>query len=166
MLPSGIHKDEMSRLLLEVCDSIRGRPLDEHLELHLNREFGVGTQSYARMVSLLKIGVEEEWAAYVEIDGADYRRGRIAEASLETAGMSIESGLLRDVKGQYYCHTNGEINMIIPLEEGAQFCGHGAGWCVFAPLSEHFPTVTRKALILYFLPGGAIEYRTPPADQG
>jgi 2-hydroxylaminobenzoate mutase len=53
--------------------------------------------------------------------------------------------------------------MIIPLEEGAQFCGHGAGWRVFPPLSEHFPTVTGKALMMYFLPGGKIEYRTPPA---
>jgi 2-hydroxylaminobenzoate mutase len=73
--------------------------------------------------------------------------------------------LLRDVKGQYHCHTTGEINMIVPLEEGAQFCGHGAGWRVFPPLSEHFPTVTGRALMMYFLPGGDIEYRSPPANS-
>ncbi|QBR02386.1 DUF4863 family protein [Paraburkholderia pallida] len=165
MLPTGTHKGEMLALLHAVCDGIRGHALDADLESKLNREFGVGTQSYASLTRLMKAGVEEGWAAYIEIDGTDYRRGRIAEPSPETAGMSIESGLLRDVKGQYHCHTNGEINMIIPLEAGAQFCGHGAGWRVFAPLSEHFPTVTKRALILYFLPGGEIEYRPPPADR-
>jgi 2-hydroxylaminobenzoate mutase len=153
----------MLQVLRRLCDDIRTRELDADLETHLNRQFGVGTESYAQLTRLLKLGVEEGWAAYVEIEGADYRRGRIAEPSHETAEMSVESGLLRDVKGQYHCHTNGEINMIIPLDEGAQFCGHGAGWRVFAPLSEHFPTVTGKALIMYFLRGGKIEYRTPPA---
>jgi 2-hydroxylaminobenzoate mutase len=56
--------------------------------------------------------------------------------------MSVESALLQDVKGQYHCHTLGEINMIVPLERDGQFCGHGAGWKVFPPMSEHFPTVT------------------------
>jgi 2-hydroxylaminobenzoate mutase len=78
--------------------------------------------------------------------------------------MSVESGLLRHVKRQYHCHTNGEINMIIPLEELAQFCGHGAGWWVFAPISEHFATVAGRVLMMYVLPDGEIEYRTPAAD--
>lgn len=164
MLPSGSHKEEMMKVLRRLCDEIRSRALDADLEAFLNREFGVGSETYADLRRLLKLGMEEGWAAYVEIEGTDYRRGRIAEPSQETAGMSVESGLLRDVKGQYHCHTTGEINMIIPLEEGAQFCGHGAGWRVFPPLSEHYPTVTGKALMMYFLPGGKIEYRTPPAE--
>jgi 2-hydroxylaminobenzoate mutase len=161
MLPSGPHKNELLDVVHALCDAIRGYPLDDALEARLNREFGAGTQTYERLAELLKLGVEEGWAAYVDIEGAQYRRGRIAEPAAPTAEMSVESGLLRDVKGQYHCHTNGEINMIIPLEDGAQFCGHGAGWRVFAPQSEHFPTVTGKALMMYFLPGGEIEYRTP-----
>ncbi|WP_321930967.1 4-hydroxylaminobenzoate lyase [Paraburkholderia guartelaensis] len=163
MLPSGSHKEEMMQVLGRLFNEIRERALDADLETLLNREFGAHSETYAQLTRLLKLGMEEGWAAYVEIEGADYRRGRIAEPSHETAGMSVESGLLRDVKGQYHCHTTGEINMIIPLEEGAQFCGHGAGWRVFPPLSEHFPTVTGKALMMYFLPGGKIEYHTPPA---
>ncbi|BCZ82759.1 DUF4863 family protein [Paraburkholderia terrae] len=163
MLPSGPHKAELIELLRGLCDDIRVMPLDAALEAHLNSKYGDGTEAYGRLVKLLKLGVEEGWVAYVEIEGGDYRRGRIAEPSQETSNMSVESGLLRDVKGQYHCHTTGEINMIIPLEEGAQFCGHGAGWRVFPPLSEHFPTVTGRALMMYFLPGGDIEYRTPPA---
>jgi len=53
--------------------------------------------------------------------------------------------------------------MIIPIDRSAQFSGHGIGWTVFPPLSEHFPTVTGgKALMMYFLPNGEIEYKTPP----
>ncbi|CAB3806044.1 hypothetical protein LMG28614_06298 [Paraburkholderia ultramafica] len=163
MLPSGSHKEEMMQVLNRLFNEIRARALDADLETLLNREFGAGSETYGQLTRLLKLGMEEGWAAYVEVEGADYRRGRIAEPSQETAEMSVESGLLHDVKGQYHCHTTGEINMIIPLEEGAQFCGHGAGWRVFPPLSEHFPTVTGKALMMYFLPGGNIEYRTPPA---
>jgi len=70
------------------------------------------------------------------------------DPSPETAQMSVESGLRRDLKGQYHSHTDSEINMIVPLEEGAQVCGHGAGWRVFTPLSEHFPAVTGEALML------------------
>jgi 2-hydroxylaminobenzoate mutase len=161
MLPSGPHKSELIELLRSLCSDIRAMPLDAALEARLNGRYGEGTESYARLAELVKLGVEEGWAAYETIEGGDYRRGRIAEPSPDTSDMSVESGLLKDVKGQYHCHTNGEINMIIPLEEGAQFCGHGAGWRVFPPMSEHFPTVTGRALMLYFLPGGKIDYRTP-----
>jgi hypothetical protein len=163
MLPSGSHKNELLNIVHALCDAIRAQPLDEALETRLNRDYGAGTQAFERLSELLKLGVEEGWAGYVDIQGPQYRRGRIAEPSPETAQMSVESGLLRDVKGQYHCHTNGEINMIIPLEDDAQFCGHGAGWRVFAPMSEHFPTVKGHALMMYFLPGGEIEYKTPPA---
>jgi hypothetical protein len=163
MLPSGSHKTELMEWVRRLCDDIRAMPLDAALEARLNSEYGEHTEPYARLAQLLKLGVEEGWVAYACIEGGDYRRGRIAEPSNETAGMSVESGLLRDVKGQYHCHTRGEINMIIPLEAGAAFCGHGAGWRVFPPMSEHFPTVTGRALMMYFLPGGKIEYLAPPA---
>ena len=77
--------------------------------------------------------------------------------------MSVESGLLSDVKGQFHCHTRGEIDMIIPIDPHARWCGHGSGWVVYPPRSEHFPTVAGgKALIMYFLPNGEIEYKVPP----
>ncbi|MBB5460232.1 2-hydroxylaminobenzoate mutase [Paraburkholderia sp. Cpub6] len=164
MLPGGDHKQEFLDVVHELCDAIRGMPLDANLHAYLNEHYGPQTAGYKTLTRLLKLGVEEQWAAYVEIEGPDYRRGRISEPVGQTAGMSVESGLLRDVKGQYHCHTNGEINMIIPLEPGATFCGTGAGWRVFPPLSEHFPTVQGRALILFFLPGGKIEYKVPPAE--
>ena len=162
MLPTGPHKERMLELVREVCAYIGNDPLDDELAERLSSRFGAGTPGYEEMSQLLQRGVDEKWVAYEEIEGPDYRRGRIAEPSPQTMGLSVESGLLANVKGQYHCHTRGEINMIIPLEPGANFCGTGAGWRVFAPMSEHFPTVTGRALIMFFLPGGEIEYRSPP----
>jgi 2-hydroxylaminobenzoate mutase len=164
MVPTGKHKPELMKLVGEVLSDLNGRPLDAEMESRLNERFGPHTVTYQRLSQLLRAGVEEGWAAYVDIEGSAYRRGRLAEPSADTAQMSIESGLLQDVKGQYHCHTLGEINMIIPLEREGRFCGHGAGWKVFPPMSEHFPTVTGRALMMYFLPEGKIEYKAPPAE--
>ena len=164
MLPTGKHKPELLDQLRKVTEDLRGLPLDASLESRLNENFGPQTLAYQQISRLLKLGVEEGWVAYVDVEGPTYRRGRIVEPCPETAEMSVESGLLKDVRGQYHCHTLGEINMIIPLEPGATFCGHGAGWKVFAPMSEHFPTVEGRALMMYFLPEGKIEYKVPPPE--
>jgi hypothetical protein len=45
------------------------------------------------------------------------------------------------------------------LGRGARFDGHAAGWCVYGPGTAHRPTVTEgRALVLYLLPEGAIEF--------
>ena len=47
----------------------------------------------------------------------------------------------------------------MPLTPGAKFDGHGAGRLVYGPDSAHSPTVSEgKALVLYLLPGSAIEF--------
>jgi hypothetical protein len=66
---------------------------------------------------------------------------------------------MSDVAGPHHAHPNGEIDMIIPLADGARFDGHGQGWLVYPPGSAHRPTVTGgSAIIVYFLPQGAIEF--------
>lgn len=163
MVPTGKHKPELLELLGTIIDDIRGRALDADLEARLNERCGPGSDTYQQLRRLLTLGVDEGWVAYVDVQGAAYRRGRIAEPAPQTAELSVESGLLQDVKGQYHCHTLGEINMIMPIDADATFCGHGAGWKVFPPMSEHFPTVKGRALMMYFLPQGKIEYKAPAA---
>lgn len=163
MLPTGKHKAALMTVLQPVFAAIKERALDERLEFVLNRNFGVASSTHETLTNLLNSGLTEGWVAYAPVPGAGYKRGRIADPSEETAGLSVESGLLSSVKGQYHCHTRGEIDMVVPIDESAQWCGHGAGWVVYPPLSEHFPTTTGgTALILYFLPNGEIEYRCPP----
>jgi Domain of unknown function (DUF4863) len=162
MLPTGEHKPAMMSAIRELVDFIGDRQLDQKLGEALNDTFGQGTAKYSNLVMLLRHGIEEGWACYTEILGPDYRRGRIADPSTETRGFSIESSMIKDRVGNYHVHTRGEINMVAPIDETGQFCGQGAGWSVFAPGSEHYPTVTGgKVTTLFLLPNGEIEYRAP-----
>ena len=66
---------------------------------------------------------------------------------------------MHDIAGPQHVHPHGEIDLIMPLTEGATFDGNPAGWCVYGPGSAHRPTVANgQALVLYLLPQGAIEF--------
>jgi hypothetical protein len=66
---------------------------------------------------------------------------------------------MKDVKGPHHVHTTGEIGMIMPVTETAEFDGIGRGWYVYPPGSAHHPTVAGgEALVLYLLPDGQIEF--------
>ena len=163
MLPSGAQKPALMSAITRLLDFIGDQPLDDRLQAALNDHYGPETARYAELVALLEAGIDEGWACYAEITGPDYIRGRIAEPSAETRGFSVESAKLKDVVGNYHCHPRGEINMIAPVDATGKFCGHGAGWKVFAPGSRHYPTVTGGAVkFLFFLPNGEIEYMPPP----
>jgi hypothetical protein len=66
---------------------------------------------------------------------------------------------MESLQGPHHAHPNGEIDLIMPLTTGAQFDNHPVGWLVYGPGTAHHPTVTEgRALILYLLPQGAIEF--------
>ncbi len=162
-LPTGPSKPALLEATAALLDFIGQRPLDDELEAALNDHYGAHTERYAHLLALLRRGIEEGWSCYAEIDGPDYRRGRIAHASQDTHGFTIESGMLRNVLGNYHRHPLGEINMIGPVDATGKFCGSGAGWKVFPPDSCHYPTVTGgKVTMLFFLPNGLIEYKNAP----
>lgn len=164
ILPSGPHKPKLMAAVTALLNFIGIKPLDMTLEKELNDCYGAATEGYIELRRLLRIGIEEGWACYAEIDGPDYRRGRLAKPSADTHGFSVETGMLKDVLGNYHRHPLGEINMIAPVDSTGCFCGHGAGWKVFPPESQHYPTVTGgKVTMLFFLPSGQIEYMPPPA---
>ena len=64
-----------------------------------------------------------------------------------------------DSPGPQHRHGNGEVDLCFTTRGDARFDGHAQGWVVYPPGSVHVPTVTQgEMLILYFLPGGAIEF--------
>ncbi|NJO12180.1 MAG: DUF4863 family protein [Gammaproteobacteria bacterium] len=66
---------------------------------------------------------------------------------------------MNEVVGPYHRHPLGEIDLVMPFTKGVTFDGRGAGWRVYGPNSSHSPTVAGgRALILYLLPGGQIEF--------
>lgn len=77
----------------------------------------------------------------------------------EIDGFSVDVVHMTDVVGPHHRHPNGEIDMVMPIDGAAEFDGHGAGWVVYGADSAHKPTVSGgAALVLYLLPGGAIEF--------
>jgi hypothetical protein len=83
------------------------------------------------------------------------RFGRVAKDLL---GFSVDA-VLMDVPGPKHRHPNGEIDLCLATKGEPQFDGKPPGWVVYGKDSTHVPTVRcGEMLILYFLPGGAIEF--------
>lgn len=140
-----------------VTKAIAGAPLDSELEDRLNREFPPDGSWFADVFQLCREGVAEGWLCGREAGGIKF--GRAAPAADPTHAMSIDVVEMADIAGPHHAHPNGEIDLVMPLDETAQFDGRGAGWKVYEAGSAHHPTVSGgKALVLYLLPDGAIEF--------
>ncbi|HEX5051790.1 MAG TPA: DUF4863 family protein [Planctomycetota bacterium] len=86
---------------------------------------------------------------------AGIRFGRVVK---DLEGFSVDA-VLMDVPGPRHRHPNGEIDLCMATKGEPTFDGHPAGWVVYGTGSVHVPTVRAgEMLILYFLPGGAIEF--------
>ena len=75
------------------------------------------------------------------------------------------------MRGQYHGHPYGELNLVVPLNKGAELKGlqgwQGPGWTAPDPGSRHYPEVRGGAVIaLFYLPAGRISYDfKPPPDH-
>ncbi|MEX1364864.1 MAG: DUF4863 family protein [Nannocystaceae bacterium] len=107
----------------------------------------------------LRQGVAEGWLC--DRGEPDARFCRLAKARPATADLSIDVVALQGAALRHR-HPRGEITMAYPAEPGtteSRFDGHPAGWVVMPAGSVHTPTVTgSRMLLLYFLPGGAVEW--------
>jgi hypothetical protein len=151
---------------------IKNRTAGAELESWLNQTYGPGSALYDDLAKIITDGVDQGWAANIEVDGPNYRRNRIADPSEELSYFSITAVYMNSVsryRGQYHQHPYGELNLVVPLEPRARLAGprgwSGAGWTAPAPGSHHYPEVQGGALIaLFYLPAGRISYDiTPPA---
>lgn len=83
------------------------------------------------------------------------RFGRVAK---DLSGFVVDA-VLMDVPGPRHRHPNGEIDLCFATAGEPRFDGHPEGWVVYGKDTTHVPTVSGGTmLILYFLPGGAIEF--------
>ena len=106
----------------------------------VNRKYGEDSPLYKDLARLIKLEIDEGWAANIEISGPSYRHSKVAEPSAETFHFSIAAVYMnsRDAKafkddndgdvlrGDYHGHPYGEVNMVVPIDKGAQLKGlHG-----------------------------------------
>ena len=162
---------------ISFLDEVKDMTTGTEVERWLNHTYGPGSELYQTLAGLVKKGVEEGWAANVEIDGPIYRRARLAEPSARTLHFSITAVYMdsrgnrqghpdQRYRGQYHGHPYGEFNMVVPVTDGAALNGpngwcHG-GWTAPAPGSQHYPEAKDGAVALFFLPSGRISYHPAP----
>ncbi|CAG9250397.1 DUF4863 family protein [Paraburkholderia unamae] len=148
---------DFERLVAGVTGQIAARPLDDALDAWLNATWPNGSPTFEALAQACRAGVAQGWLCNREAGGLRY--GRIFKALPATHGFSVDVVSMKDIAGPHHTHPNGEIDLIMPLAEGATFDGRPAGWCVYGPGSAHRPTVANgAALVLYLLPQGAIEF--------
>ncbi len=149
--------DHLRTQLAELCEAIAQRPLDGDLEAWLNRQHGVGSAAYDAIKALCVAGVEQGWLCQREAGGI--RFSRPFKPCDELHGFSVDVVDMNNVAGPHHRHPHGEVDLIMPIDEGATFDNHDAGWLVCPPGTAHRPTVRRgRALVLYLLPEGVIEF--------
>jgi hypothetical protein len=153
---------EFQTQIARLTARIAGRPLDSELDASLNREYGAGSATYQELKAACEAGVAEGWLANRQTpgDSGGIKYGRIFKPSDELHGFSVDVVDMKDVAGPHHTHPNGEIDLIMPIgDSDARFDGRPAGWCVYPAGSAHRPTVSQgRALVLYLLPQGAIEF--------
>ncbi len=143
--------------IVELSAAIAGRPVDAALDAWLNATHGAQSATYAALKASCEQGVAEGWLCNRE--GGGIRYGRIFKPADDLQGFSVDVVDMRDIAGPHHVHPQGEIDLIMPLDEGATFDGRPAGWCVYPAGSAHSPTVRNgRALVLYLLPQGQIEF--------
>lgn len=149
--------EAFTQLVATLSRRIEGKALDERLETELNAAYPPEGPVFRELFAACRDGIAAGWMCNREAGGIRY--GRVVKPGAATHGFSVDVVEMSDVRGPHHRHPHGEIDMIMPLTDGARFDGRGAGWLVYPPDSAHSPTVSDgKALVLYLLPQGAIEF--------
>jgi hypothetical protein len=152
---------EFTDLVGQVTGRVAGRPLDAALEAELNRELPPDGPLARAIADACRGAVAGGWMCSREAGGIRY--GRVVKPGPVTHGFSVDVVDMTDVVGPHHRHPNGEIDLVMPLAGPATFDGRGAGWVVYGPDSAHRPTVAGgRALVLYLLPDGAIDFTQQP----
>ena len=154
-------KQSFHQAISDLAAQIADRPLDDALDRWLNTTHGAGSPTFERLKQGCIDGVAEGWLC--EREGGGIRYGRVFKAEDALHRFSVDVVDMKDIAGPHHTHPGGEIDLIMPLDGDATFDGRPAGWCVYPPGSAHRPTVAQgRALVLYLLPEGRIEYTKKP----
>ena len=144
-------------LVQNLTEDIAGKSVDANLQAYLEQSYPADSAAFRQLADACRTGIAEGWLCNREQAGIKF--GRILKPGPETHDYSVDVVDMDNSTGPHHSHPNGEIDMVIPESAAALFDGHGAGWVVYGPDSAHRPTVTEgRAIILYLLPGGKIEF--------
>ena len=149
-----ITKERFVELLRPLAKALRAVDVDQKdAALAAERAAAFGGPMVAAVATAAKASIASEWLLPKSQGGI--RFGRVAK---DLEGFSVDA-VLMDKPGPRHRHPNGEIDLCFSTKGEPRFDNHPAGWVVYGRNSTHVPTVSAgEMLILYFLPGGAIDF--------
>jgi len=149
--------EQFRNLITPFTTHIGKRPLDAALDAELNATFPANGLILSGIFNACQDAIAAGWMCNREAAGLKF--GRVFKPAPDLQGFSVDVVDMQDLKGPHHRHPKGEIDLIMPLTPDAKFDGRGAGWLVYGPDTAHNPTVSEgRALVLYLLPEGAIEF--------
>ncbi len=153
-MSEGIDKGAFVDLLRPLAEALRSLDVDApDAAAQAEAISAFGGEQVAAIRAAALGSVDSDWLLPREAGGV--RFGRVAK---DLCGFSVDC-VWMNAPGPRHRHPEGEIDLCFAVDGAARFDGNPEGWVVYGRGSEHVPTVTDGAmLILYFLPGGAIEF--------
>ena len=144
-------------LIGTVTSWLAGRTVEPGLGAELAKQFPTDGETFKALAAACREGVRDGWLA--QRGEENLRWGRCIKPSGATQDYSVDVVRMTEIEGPHHAHPKGEIDLILPIDPGARFDGHGEGWLVYGPGSAHSPTVRGgAAIVLYLLPGGEIAF--------
>ena len=155
MSDEGAERAALIAALTPVAEALVGLSLEdeEAARAQLAARLPLSSPEVQALRSAAEAGAASGWLMPREAGGV-----RFGRATKDLLGFSVDA-VLMDGPGPRHRHPQGEIDLCFAREGSPRFDGEPEGWVVYGPDSVHVPTVSQgKMLILYFLPGGAIEF--------
>ena len=148
---------QFEALIGTVTGWLAGRAVEPGLAADLNQQFPPESDTFKALAAACREGVRDGWLA--NRGEETLRWGRVIKPSAATQDYSVDVVRMTEIAGPHHAHPKGEIDLVLPIDDGAKFDGHGEGWLVYGPGSAHSPTVRGgAAIVLYLLPGGEIAF--------
>lgn len=151
--------DVFAAMLMPIIDLLKTLDIGDAAvaERKLNAAFPMNGPLVTQLAPAFARGITEGWLCNREGGGA--RFSRVAKPGEATHQFSIDAVQLAGA-GVWHRHPRGEVDLCMVSEGTPAFDGRGPGWIVYGAGTEHVPTVTGGRMnILYFLPGGALEWK-------
>jgi hypothetical protein len=155
-----VSREQFEQALSPILQALTGRAPEPGAAEALNREFPIDGEAMQTLARLFEQGVAEGWLCDRQGGpGVSYSRVRKASSPEE---LSVDA-VRMDRAGPGHTHANGEFDLCFAVEGSPNFDGNPPGFTVYPAGSWHVPTVADGTMnILYFLPGGAIEFGPKP----
>ena len=145
------------QIMTEIAGFIAAAPLDAGLAEALAQKWPADSEMVSKIRQYCAAGLAEGWL--MQHEGGGIRFGRAIKPGGAAGPFSVDVVQMDNLAGPHHIHDTGEIGLIMPISGPALFDGLAAGWYVYPPGSDHFPTVTGgSAFILYLLPDGKISF--------